>query len=83
MVAPGSTDRTRLGITVTKKVGQATVRNRIKRLTREYFRKNKSTFIKSWDMNLIAKKSISDLDSDQVFSALEDIFQRIRKSFEH
>ena len=37
----GSTyGQTRLGITVTKKVGGAVVRNRIKRLVREYFRNN-------------------------------------------
>lgn len=35
---PGATSRTRLGITATKKFGQAVARNRVKRVVREIFR---------------------------------------------
>ena len=46
----------RLGITVTKKVGNAVVRNRIKRMLREWLRLTRlgST---GWDMVLVAKDS--------------------------
>jgi len=37
-------DLPRLGITVTRKVGTAVVRNRIKRMVREIFRRNRSAF---------------------------------------
>ena len=45
----------RLGVTVTRKVGGAVQRNRIKRLAREWFRKRRCEF-GSCDLVLIAKR---------------------------
>lgn len=75
--APGRTGRSRLGITVTRKVGGAVTRNRIKRLVREYFRLNKHVLAGEWDINIIAKKEAADLSSQKIFAALQDIFERI------
>lgn len=46
----------RLGITVTRKVGNAVVRNRIKRLVREWMRLH-GWVPKGWDMVVVAKDS--------------------------
>ena len=46
----------RLGLTVTKKVGNAVVRNRIKRLVREWMRLH-GWVPSGWDMVLVAKDS--------------------------
>ncbi|MBL9015346.1 MAG: ribonuclease P protein component [Myxococcales bacterium] len=46
----------RLGITVTKKVGNAVVRNRIKRMLREWLRTH-GWVPTGWDMVLVAKDS--------------------------
>ncbi len=73
----GQQDRTRLGITVTKKVGNAVVRNRIKRLCREFFRLNKHQITGDWDINIIAKKQAAGLSAKDVFYSLKHTFDRI------
>ncbi len=48
----------RLGISVSKKIGNAVVRNRVKRRFREIFRKNKGVVKKGVDIVLVAKPGI-------------------------
>ena len=52
----------RLGITVSKKTGNAVTRNRIKRYIREFFRSNKTYFPQGHDIVIIAKKGAGNLD---------------------
>ncbi|MEM7137247.1 MAG: ribonuclease P protein component [Myxococcota bacterium] len=56
VVQPNSAQKTRLGITVTKKVGNAVERNRIKRVVREVFRRNRALFPAKHDIVFIAKR---------------------------
>ena len=74
---PGRFDRSRLGITVTRKVAKAARRNRIKRLIREYFRLNRRQLTQNWDINIVAKKKAADLSAEKVFSSLQDLFEQI------
>lgn len=76
-ICPGSNGRTRLGITVTKRVGSAIKRNRIKRIIREYFRLNRYGIAGIWDINIIAKKTVTGPSPDRILTSLEDIFDRI------
>ena len=82
VVLPGRTDRSRLGITVTRKVGKAVKRNRIKRLVREFFRRREFQQTGVWDINIIAKKGAAELPSDLIFSALKSLFDQIARHFE-
>ena len=52
---------TRLGITVSAKVGNAVVRNRIKRLVREFFRHNRHRLTPGLDILIIARQTATDL----------------------
>jgi len=81
--APGLTDRTRLGVTVSRKVGCAAIRNRIKRSAREFYRLNRRHMKGCWDINLIAKKSAAALSAKQVLSSLEDIFAKATGTSDH
>jgi len=77
LFCPGKSERSRLGITVTKKIGNAVIRNRIKRLCREYFRLNRKNIPGSLDINIIAKKDAANLSGNQPFLYLQEIFGKI------
>ena len=61
---------TRIGITVSKKVGKAHQRNRVKRLVREAFRLNRCRLPKGLDVVLVAKKGTSSACYTDVESQL-------------
>ena len=81
--SPGRFQRTRLGVTVARKVGNAIIRNRIKRFSREYFRLNRHIITGYWDINIIAKKKAADISSKQAFLSLQNIFNSISRSRGH
>jgi ribonuclease P protein component len=73
----------RLGVTVSKRVGRAVVRNRLKRLVREHFRQHKGLFSDSYDVNVIAKGGTSDLPSRRIREALDAIVRDILRDCKH
>ena len=76
---PGRYDRNRLGVTVSKRVGNATTRNRIKRHIREYFRLNKHDLTGSWDINVIAKRDAAEIGSEETKKWLQNLIDELRR----
>ena len=55
-----------IGITVTKRIGNAVVRNRIKRRVREAFRRQRGSFARGTQMVVIAKRQAAGVHYDAV-----------------
>lgn len=72
-------EQPRVGMAITKrKVPTAVKRNLIKRLIRENFR-IQSLNIENKDIVFIIKKSIKDLDNEEIKSQINNIFKKIEK----
>jgi ribonuclease P protein component len=61
---------------VTKKVGTAVQRNRIKRVVREVFRRNRQLFPQSHDFVFIAKRGSTGID---YASLLNELYRAAKK----
>jgi ribonuclease P protein component len=71
-LAPSPMGRPRLGLVVTKRLGKAVRRNRVKRLLREFFRRHKGE-LPPGDLILMAKKGAGDLTYQQVQEELSRV----------
>ncbi len=68
--AENNLNRNRLGIIVKKEIASAVGRNRIKRLCREVYRRNKDEIEAGYDLVISARRGAKDSDYHQVKSEL-------------
>jgi len=69
VLAPGAAGLPRLGLVVTRRLGKAVQRNRVKRLLREFFRRHKAA-LPDVDLVIMAKKGAAALEYAQVEAEL-------------
>ena len=60
----------RLGISVSKKVGNSVIRHRIARLIRESYRLNQSKFHSGWDIVVVARQGAKGRNYFEINSAM-------------
>ena len=61
--------KNRIGITVSKKLGKAHIRNRVRRRFREVYRLNEEKFQPGWDIVVVARSKAIDADFSKLTRA--------------
>lgn len=61
-----NTDQNRLGISVSKKVGNSVVRHRVKRRVKEIYRVNEDMVLKGYDIVIIGRTAAACADSESL-----------------
>ncbi|KMT21743.1 ribonuclease P protein component [Clostridium cylindrosporum] len=69
-------DINRVGISVSKKVGNSVIRNKVKRLIRESYRVNSESFNKGYDFIFIARQRSASADYNKVESAMKHLMRK-------
>ena len=73
---PNHSDTNRIGITVSKKLGHAVIRNRTRRRIREIYRLNETRFTSGWDIVLVARTRAVDADFGKLTAACLSLTQK-------
>ena len=71
-------DAPRLGLTVSRKVGGAVVRNRVKRCAREWFRRGGAGSVGGQDLVIIARRGAGGLTGPEIAAELDELTARAR-----
>lgn len=77
---PTSNVGSRLGMAVSKRVGGAVVRNRVKRYTREFFRQHKDQFDPPCDVVVVARHKAADMDYAESVRDFLSLLRRYRRT---
>ncbi len=77
--AKSDVEKPRFGLTITKKIGNAVERNRIRRRMKEAIRRQQDEFAEPHtDYVLIARRPALDCEFAQLVKDLQDALQRVR-----
>ncbi|MCL5959637.1 MAG: ribonuclease P protein component [Chloroflexi bacterium] len=73
---PNETGLTRIGVTASKRIGRAVIRNRVRRLIKEAFRLRLGLVQPGWDVLFIARQPIATANFQAVSSAVDQLLRR-------
>jgi ribonuclease P protein component len=68
----------RIGLSVSKKIGNAVTRNRIKRLIRQVFLEEKHRIKSGKEFIIIARKPAADMSYYEVKNSLDHLFRKAK-----
>lgn len=74
-ILENNTGINRLGISVSKKVGNSVIRHRVKRLIKESYRLQENMFNSGLDIVVIARGSASSISFNEMDSAVKHLFK--------
>ena len=80
MVAPGGSEETRVGLTISRRVGNAVTRNRVRRRLREIFRAHPDSLVEKFDHVVIAFNTAADVSYRTLEDELTWLLERARRS---
>ncbi len=72
-VCENGLEKNRVGISVSKKVGNSVVRHHLTRLIREAYRLNESSYLRGYDIVVIARVSSRDCTQAQIKESMENL----------
>ena len=75
-VRPNGLPESRLGITTTRRLGKAVVRNRARRLVREAYRKNQDKIPPGCDFVVVVRKPLLEMKSTALEPVLTEAAQK-------
>jgi ribonuclease P protein component len=77
LFVPSGAERTRVGLTVSRKVGNAVVRNRVKRRLREAIRRQAEIIPSGFDVVIIAHPQAAEADLESLGAEVADGWNRM------
>ena len=69
-------DYNRIGVSVNKKVGKSVVRNRVKRLIKEAYRKYAGTVRQGYDLVVVARRDSANAEYHDIEKWMKDLLTR-------
>jgi ribonuclease P protein component len=77
-VVPNATGKRRVGVAAGKRLGNAVVRNRVKRLLREAYRLHQSELVGGFDLILVGRRPLVHANLAQTVAALLNVSVKAR-----